>query len=41
MAEILFGIDFGACNLKFVRVSKKKIFPVKLNVNESGLSLAP
>ena len=36
MAEVLFGIDFGACNLKCVRVGKKKISPVRLNVKDDG-----
>ena len=36
MAEVLFGIDFGACNLKCVRVRNKKLSPTRLNVQDNG-----
>ena len=36
MAEFFFGVDFGACNLKCVRVDGKKIRPIRLNTNDDG-----
>ncbi|MBR4904369.1 MAG: Hsp70 family protein [Selenomonadaceae bacterium] len=36
MAEVLFGIDFGACNLKCVKLQEKKISGVRLNVKDDG-----
>lgn len=36
MANYLFGIDFGACNLKCVRADKSKMRPVRLNTNDDG-----
>lgn len=36
MAEILFGIDFGACNLKCVRLGDKKVFGMRLHSNANG-----
>lgn len=36
MAEVLFGIDFGACNLKCVKHREKKISGVRLNTNDDG-----
>ena len=35
MAEVLFGIDFGACNLKCVKLGEKKISGVRLTANEN------
>ena len=36
MAEFFFGVDFGASNLKCVRVDGKKIRPIRLNTNDDG-----
>lgn len=36
MAEVLFGIDFGACNLKCVRLGDRKIFGVRLHTKDDG-----
>lgn len=41
MAEILFGIDFGACNLKCARVGAKKISPIRLTAKDDGTYHAP
>ena len=39
MAEVLFGIDFGACNLKCVKLGEKKISGVRLTANEMTTAL--
>ena len=36
MAEVLFGIDFGASNLKCMRFSDKKLVGVRLNKQDDG-----
>ena len=36
MAEFLYGVDFGACNIKCVRVDAKKFSPVRLNTTDDG-----
>lgn len=36
MAEIFFGIDFGACNLKCVRLGDKKVFGIRLHTKDDG-----
>ena len=36
MAQVLFGIDFGACNLKCVRLGDKKVFGVRLHTKDDG-----
>ncbi|MBQ3441709.1 MAG: Hsp70 family protein [Selenomonadaceae bacterium] len=41
MAEVLFGIDFGACNLKCVRLVNKKISGVRLHTKDDGSFHAP
>ena len=41
MAEVLFGLDFGACNLKCVRVRNKKLSPIRLNVQDDGSCHTP
>ncbi|MBD3879430.1 MAG: Hsp70 family protein [Quinella sp. 1Q5] len=41
MAQVLFGIDFGACNLKCVRLNDKKISGVRLHTKDDGSFHAP
>ena len=36
MAEFLFGIDFGACNLKCMRLGDKKVVGIRLNKQDDG-----
>ena len=36
MAEFLYGVDFGACNLKCVRFGEKKFWPVRLNTQDNN-----
>ena len=36
MAEFLFGIDFGACNLKCMRLGDKKVIGIRLNKQDDG-----
>ena len=36
MAEILFGIDFGACNLKCVKLDRNRLRGVRLNTQDDG-----
>lgn len=36
MAEFFYGIDFGACNLKCVRLDDRKSFAVRLNTKDDG-----
>ncbi|MBR3746581.1 MAG: Hsp70 family protein [Selenomonadaceae bacterium] len=36
MAEFLYGVDFGACNLKCVRVGERRFLPVRLNTIDDG-----
>lgn len=36
MAAYQFGIDFGACNLKCVRVDRSKVRPMRLNTTDDG-----
>ena len=36
MADVFYGVDFGACNIKCVRVGAKKFSPVRLDTTDNG-----
>lgn len=36
MADVLYGVDFGACNIKCVRAGAKKFSPVRLHTHDDG-----